>query len=163
MKSVEINLALPEDYENLLNLYNEALQRKLSLGDTTWDENPFEAHENEGMAKLGSLYTAKDSVGEILGAVLLSEKDATVWPEGGDALYINKLVRSDQARGLDLGKLLIDFCMEKAVKKGVAELRLDSEESNTKLLDYYKSLGFEDAGSRYINDGFTSHRFRKTL
>jgi GNAT superfamily N-acetyltransferase len=61
----------------------------------------------------------------------------------GDALYVSKMMVPGQHAGKDLGGEMLDWAGGRAFDAGLTWLRLDAWTTNTKLHEYYKSVGFK--------------------
>lgn len=70
----------------------------------------------------------------------------TVFHRGGTAL-INELVLGRTFRGRGIGTALIERAKEEALDRGLDELEVGTESSNTGALSFYRKCGFE---SEYV-------------
>jgi ribosomal protein S18 acetylase RimI-like enzyme len=85
---------------------------------------------------VGEILLARDSHGEPLGCVGLRP----IEPEG--CCEMKRLYVSPKARGLGLGKALIDAIIAEAVRIGHSEMRLDTLPTMTEAIALYKKAGF---------------------
>ncbi len=58
-------------------------------------------------------------------------------------IYIPELVVAEKFRSFEIGKKLMNFCMELAEKKDCYRIRLESGNMRKKSHKFYKNLGFE--------------------
>ncbi len=84
----------------------------------------------------GEILLARDSHGDLLGCVGLRP----IAPEG--CCEMKRLYVSPKARGLGLGKTLIDAIIAEAVRIGYGEMRLDTLPTMTEAIVLYKKAGF---------------------
>jgi ribosomal protein S18 acetylase RimI-like enzyme len=66
------------------------------------------------------------------------------------------------ARGRGLGRRLVDAFVERAREAGAAEVRLVTDDAGG-AVDFYRALGFEDAGTHRDGDGAVVREFRLPL
>jgi ribosomal protein S18 acetylase RimI-like enzyme len=69
----------------------------------------------------------------------------TVLHYGGSGL-IDELVVGGNYRGKGIGKMLMNFAIEKCKELGCCEVEVSTESTNTKAREFYKSYGFEETG-----------------
>jgi ribosomal protein S18 acetylase RimI-like enzyme len=91
----------------------------------------------------GALLLARGRGGEALGCVALRP----VPPDG--TCEMKRLYVSPQARGLGLGKALVDAILETASRIGYREIRLDSLPSMTAAIGLYEKAGFAPIAPYY--------------
>ncbi len=65
----------------------------------------------------------------------------SVWTSSEDCWLEDLFVR-DSARGLGLGRALVQAAMNRARERGCARIELDTEEANRPAVALYESLGF---------------------
>jgi GNAT superfamily N-acetyltransferase len=68
----------------------------------------------------------------------------SVWTSSQDCWLEDLFVR-DSARGLGLGRALVQAAMDRARERGCARIELDTEEGNRAAVSLYESLGFSNA------------------
>lgn len=68
------------------------------------------------------------------------------WDEGFEVPSLGVVVRAD-ARGLGLGKALVEFLHSEARRRGAAKVRLRVYPDNAIALALYRSLGYEFGGT----------------
>ncbi|MGZ4658156.1 MAG: GNAT family N-acetyltransferase [Blastococcus sp.] len=75
--------------------------------------------------------------------------DVAVWGERpGDAGYVHGLVVDRAHAGTGLGRHLLSWAGGRARDRGRPFLRLDCVQTNERLRDYYRALGFREVGRR---------------
>ena len=98
------------------------------------DEVQLADPEGEIIAPGGALFIAVRD-GEVLGT-------AAVVPHGVGEVELAKLTVSESARGLGLGRRLVETCLEHARRMGVRRVTLVSSTKLGAALRLYESLGF---------------------
>lgn len=81
--------------------------------------------------------------------------------EGGMA-EVKRMWVDPQARGLGLGRRLLEHTEALAREHGVGVLRLDTNEHLTEAITMYRSAGYRDI-PRYTEESFATHWFEKVL
>jgi len=80
-------------------------------------------------------------------------------------LRIYSLAVHQDFRMLGLGELLIQYVVDLAVEKGFENITLEADESNTRLIDWYRKFGFEvtHSLSGYYREGESAYRMSLKL
>lgn len=148
METFQIKLAKEEDLEAMHLLIVDRCKWFIEQQISQWKLEYYPIHYNveyfREQMKENELYVVKDK-NKIIGMVLLKNEDPTYWQDEKKAFYIHHLTTHIDYHGI--GKMLIQFAIERAKKCGKEYLRLDCFRSNVKLNKYYESLGFELCGS----------------
>jgi ribosomal protein S18 acetylase RimI-like enzyme len=110
---------------------------KVEKGDVIALSNP----QVEIIDKGGFIYFAKLNK-EIIGTVSLLKKSDTVFELG-------KMAVTENAQGLGIGKLLIEYCLTVAKEKNIEKLILYSNTKLTSALHLYKKYGFIEIELEY--------------
>jgi len=110
---------------------------KVEKGDLIALSNP----QVEIIDKGGFIYFAKLNK-EIIGTVSLLKKSDTVFELG-------KMAVTENAQGLGIGKLLIEYCLTVAKEKNIEKLILYSNTKLTSALHLYKKYGFIEIELEY--------------
>jgi ribosomal protein S18 acetylase RimI-like enzyme len=92
----------------------------------------------------GALLLARRSDGEAIGCVGLRAIDPTGCSE------MKRLYVSPQARGLGLGKALVEAVVAEAQRIGYREIRLDTLPTMDEAIGLYGKLGFETIAPYYV-------------
>lgn len=146
---MEVHKATATDTENLLVTTNEALQFKISNGDTAWGKEPFTQEEIAAAISRGTTYVVHID-GEPAGRVTLTWSDERMWGEKGlddKAGYIHSLAVRDAFRGQHVGEQIVDWCYAQIRQANRGYARLDCPADNEKLCGYYESQGFTRVGT----------------
>ncbi|MBJ7556826.1 GNAT family N-acetyltransferase/peptidase C39 family protein [Marinomonas spartinae] len=85
--------------------------------------------------------------------------------QGTHLARLYSLAVSPEARGLGVGKLLIQACEKKAVKKGKLLLRLEVSDVNHNAIGLYQKMGYREFGhyDAYYEDQTDAIRMQKRL
>ncbi|MBX9734995.1 MAG: GNAT family N-acetyltransferase [Chitinophagaceae bacterium] len=90
------------------------------------------------------LYKVVDNE-NILGIFSICLSDELIWrdKEKADAIYIHRIVLNRQFTGEKIFKHILNWAIAFAAKKQLSFVRMDTWAANKKLIDYYKSYGFQ--------------------
>lgn len=102
----------------------------------------------------GSVYVAKDTNAELIGFIIFYQID--------DFFMLENVAVRLNATGKGVGKSLINFCEEQAMKSGVTLVKLYTNERMSENLLIYPHLGYRETGRR-TEDGFDRVFFEKSL
>ena len=133
--SVNIRLAIPEDEEQCSKLL-DVLAEAISDSNNIFDLNTFnEVISNER----GSLVIAEEE-GKILGMASISFNLALRY--NGEYCQLEELVVHQEARGKNVGGLLIEETLRLAKNRGCKEFGLYLLESTKHNQSFYEKYGF---------------------
>ncbi|MEM7092746.1 MAG: GNAT family N-acetyltransferase [Actinomycetota bacterium] len=129
------------EFTPLLAAYYDGIAAQLrELGGPEFDPAPFIddfwAHIGDVLPPNGRLYTARDREGRILG-------QGSLRVAGGGVGEMKRLYVVPEARGLSLGRRLVEARIAAAREMGLRSLNADTWRNNTPMLELYGSLGFE--------------------
>ena len=99
----------------------------------------------------GSIYFIAENNGKIVGG-------AGIFPTDGlpaSTCELVKMYLEPQARGIGLGRLLIDKCLAAAAELGYRQVYLESMPELSKALSVYEKFGFEYLDAPMGNSGHT--------
>ena len=137
--SVNIRLAIPEDEEQCSKLL-DVLAEATSDPNNIFDSNTFnELISNER----GSLVIAEEE-GKILGMASVSFNLALRY--NGEYSHLEELVVDQDARGKNVGGLLIEETLRQAKNRGCKEFGLYLLESTKHNQPFYEKYGFVKIG-----------------
>lgn len=148
--NIDICLAGIDDLKALLVLENTAFS-----GDRLSRRSFRHAITSSGSA----LFVAKQGEGDLLGYALLHLR------QGTRLARLYSLAVAPQARGLGIGKLLMQACEKKALKKGKLLLRLEVSDVNQNAIALYQKMGYKEFGhyDAYYEDQTDAIRMQKRL
>lgn len=86
------------------------------------------------------LFVARDK-DLVVGVILLKKEDPRYWENDGKSLYIHHFSTQDGYKGL--GKLLLEYSIDFAIKNNFSYLKLDCVKNNERLNEYYINFGFK--------------------
>jgi ribosomal protein S18 acetylase RimI-like enzyme len=150
--------ATPDDLPQALDLLDNAAQWLISMGIEQW-QSPLPASFVAFMqaeTAAGHVYLAWTGQGDPPAAtVRIAHDDVPRWHDDGqdNALYVYSLAIRKDLHGLGVGRRVLCALAEMAAGQGKGWLRLDCWARNTRLKDYYASMGFQHAGD-VLDHGF---------
>lgn len=148
--NVDIRSATMDDLKALLTLEESAFS-----GDRL-NRRSF----RRAISSTGSpLLVAVDTEQNLLGYALLHLR------QGTRLARLYSLAVSPKARGLGIGKQLLQACEHKAIKKGKNLLRLEVSDVNKSAIALYQTMGYREFGhyDAYYEDQTDAIRMQKTL
>ena len=165
--NITLHKAMPEDVENVFRIIKERIIWMDFVGLKHWntkgylDVFPIEYYREQQIR--GTLYVARDtSMVKITGVVVLLDVDAS-WPDrlDTDAIYIHNFATDVQMTGV--GRMMLTEIEKIAKEKGKRYLRLDCDEENAFLNDYYQEKGFILQEGKSRLGSYTGNRLEKDL
>ena len=105
----------------------------------------------EVFQKEKSVYNVVELNGEIVGGGGIYPTDGLP----GDTCELVKMYLLPQARGLGLGKIMIEKCIEQAKEKGFSKIYLETMPELKQALSVYAKFGFEYLEGPMGNSGHT--------
>ena len=102
--------------------------------------------------KRGDLFVLEE--GSVLGAGIINQIQVDSYKNGAweyeaedkDVCVLHTLVISPEAGGKGYGKQFVKYYEDYAAKHGCHELRLDTNERNTRAREMYRKLGYKEVG-----------------
>lgn len=138
MQNIEIRNIIPGDDAALAAVIRRSLEEfnANKPGTVYFDETT--DHLSDLFKKEGSCYFTAIAKGEVLGG-------SGIYPTDGlqeDTCELVKLYLSASARGLGLGKKLMEHCLEAAKKMGYRKVYLETLPELTNAVPLYEKMGF---------------------
>ena len=150
---MNIRKASPADLPGVEKIYDDLHDAEESgLVTIGWIRGVYPTRATAGAAlDRGDLYVMEED-GQIYGAALINriqveEYSLAKWEHNvpDDQIYVlHTLVISPAAAGRGLGKQFVQFYEDLARKNGISELRIDTNEKNSRARAMYKKLGYEE-------------------
>lgn len=146
-----ITTATYADLPTAVRLFEEAVNFQEKNNYTGWknfDINCFRSDIENG------LLFKVISADRISGIFSICYTDALIWGdhEKGDALYMHRIIADRRIQQPRLFPRILDWACGFAREKKLQRLRMDTWAENRKLIDYYKSCGFREAGEHTTPD-----------
>jgi ribosomal protein S18 acetylase RimI-like enzyme len=78
-------------------------------------------------------------------AFSVAYRDKIIWRDldKGDSVYLHRIVINPQFKGQKLFGLIVQWALEHIRHKGLNSIRMDTWATNTTIINYYKTFGFE--------------------
>jgi ribosomal protein S18 acetylase RimI-like enzyme len=148
MVTLSMTLARKNDLVTISKILTDATKHKNKYQDRTWGDEAWSEQEVKGMMREGDTYLLRLG-SETVGTLMLLWEDDQSWDDQPPvAGYLHKLAIKDGFHGQDLGSQAIELALSKVIEKNRSFLRLDCEESNQTLCQYYENHGFHKVGSK---------------
>ena len=138
----KIKLASINQVDDIINMYTERVKWFKNKSIDQWS-NYMKNHPKEEFLyyiKNKTYYVVLDK-DIVIGGFELSNNNKYWIDSDNSAYYINKIVTKIGYR--KIGKIVFDFCKNKAIKDNKKFLRIDCVRYNKKLNDIYENYGFK--------------------
>lgn len=102
----------------------------------------------------------------VVGALRYLATDEDVWPDipSGAARFVHGLMVDRRTAVAGTGAALLAWAEARATTDGIGVMRLDCVESNHRLRDFYRGLGYVEVGRRdFDGQWFSATLFEKCL
>jgi putative acetyltransferase len=150
-QNLKIRNILPTDNSALAKVVKETMAEFGVNRPNTVYFDPTTDKLYELFQKERSVYNVAEIDGKIVGGAGIYPTDAL--PE--DTCELVKMYLKPEARGIGLGKLLIEKCIEQAKELGYKKIYLESMPELKKALTVYAKFGFEYLKGPLGNSGHT--------
>lgn len=130
-----------EDLPQIFDLFEKAIQYQQTNGYIGWKS-------------YDKAFIRKDVEQGLLFKIVCDDKvicifsvcytDELIWRERekGDALYLHRIVLNRDFRGVKIFAVVLEWAIQQVREQNLRFIRMDTWAGNTKLIDYYKSYGF---------------------
>ncbi len=140
----------------IAELLTQGVSRKQGYSDGSWGTDPFTNDEVADIFDTSRVYIATIN-GKVIGVVAITNKDE-LWEDVGKpskAWYVHRLTSDQNAKGQNVGGLLLKQLEEDALRQGVSALRLDCDYHNEGLCNYYIRQGFVEVTRKDLHNKIT--------
>ncbi|WP_417431549.1 GNAT family N-acetyltransferase [Halpernia sp.] len=147
-----IETSNPEDISEIFRLYQLATEfQKIKFRGNIWpvfdqDLIKTEIKENRQFKILID--------GKIACIWAITFNDAQIWEEKdkNDSIFIHRIATNPDFRGSNFVKIIVDWSIDYAKKHRKKFVRMDTCGQNDKLINHYKSCGFDFLGMRKLKN-----------
>ncbi len=148
----KVEKAVPRDSEQIFALRRSAEEWLAAQGTKQWIAGEVSPGEVARQVDAGEWHVLRDG-DDLAGALRLLWSDEQVWQhENRFAAYVHGLMVNRTHAGHGVGAGLLRWAADQGRNAGADELRLDCNENNSRLRDYYAGQGFHEAGRRDFDD-----------
>jgi len=157
---VEVRPVRPEEYEEAGRVTADAY-REFAEPDAAWQEYLVRLADVADRVQRTTVLVAVED-GRVLGTVTLElegrteagRQDAENQPLAPGEAHVRMLGVAPEARGLGIGRLLMEACLEAARRAGKTLLTLNTTERMRAARAMYESMGFTREEDTVFPDGF---------
>ena len=131
-----------QDLDYVFWLFQRAIELQDREGYKVWSEVDINFLEKD--IRNGHQYKILEDL-NILCVFSIQFNDAIIWRgrDKNDAVYLHRIVVNPAYRGQKQFQKVLDWTKGFAQKRNLQFIRLDTWADNAKIIDYYKSFGFE--------------------
>ncbi|MCH5209857.1 MAG: GNAT family N-acetyltransferase [Oscillospiraceae bacterium] len=156
-------LKCTEEYLSaVVELYNKVtiyLENTINYPKWTYGEYPSKESVMKAMQD-GVQYVCMDG-NKAVGAFVLNDNpqgdysagDWSIYLDEGEYLVIHTLASDSDLQGRGIGRMMVEYCIEKAKKDGYKAVRIDVVPGNALARRLYEKCGFSFAGERDLGRG----------
>jgi ribosomal protein S18 acetylase RimI-like enzyme len=147
------------DISEIFRLYKIATEYQKSIKAVViWPEFEYRLVETEIKENRQWKLLIDDQIACVWATTFSDEK---IWEErnADPAIYIHRIATNPQFRGNNFVKIIVEWAKDYAKIKSKNYVRLDTLGNNIRLIDYYKSAGFDFLGMFNLKDtsGLPAH------
>ena len=147
---VDIQHTQLDDVPIIFALYDDAIAYQKKVGNNHW--LGFEPALIATETAEGRHYKVVAD-GNIVATFCITLSDPLIWQELNDApaVYIHRIATSQQFRGNNVLKHIINWAVQFAKVNNLLYVRMDTGSGNSRLINYYVSCGFSFMGDTKVN------------
>ena len=149
---MKIRRAMLFDLNSVSAIYEEIHQAEAAGKCTTgWLRGVYPVRATaEAALQRGDLFVLEDG-SRVLGAALINQIQPEAyrgapWRYEGEVCVLHTLVISPRAQSRGAGRSFVEFYEQYALEHGWYELRIDTNERNTRARDFYARMGYREIG-----------------
>lgn len=159
-----VRAARANDLEAVLGLLSEAAKWWATLDVPSPWPYPFPPERVRPSFDRGEVYVAEiDGKPPIVGTYTLIWSDPRFWGERPpDAGYLHRIAIDRRHAGAGIGRAIIEDAYGRIRAAGRSIVRLDTQEANRRLCEYYVGLGFRPLGTVTV-DGVLCRLFERSV
>lgn len=131
-----------DDLEAVLHLFDQTMELQGKNGYIVWDHIDKARIENDIE---NSLHYKVLNANEMLCIFSVQYNDPFIWRDRdhNDAIYLHRIVVNPKFKGQRQFEKVLNWAKQLALQRNLKFIRMDTWAENNKLIDYYKSFGFE--------------------
>lgn len=144
---IQITEANTQSLDDFIELADEVGEWLWNKGVKQWEPGEHQANRETlaHMVDNGCLILAYRG-DTLVGGCILSEVIPPEWPDSPNVMAISKLAVARSVAGQNVGRQIVQGCVEAARQRGKSRIRLDCWEGNDFLKGYYQREGFTMLG-----------------
>jgi ribosomal protein S18 acetylase RimI-like enzyme len=130
------------DLSFIFELFEQSILYQEAKGYPVWKNYDKDAIIRDVHDKNQYKAVNKDGIGIVFS---VSYRDKIIWREHdqGESIYLHRIVVNPAFKGRKLFGLIVQWAIDHIKEKGLTSIRMDTWASNTAIINYYKSFGFE--------------------
>lgn len=130
------------DWNAIIWLFEKVIRRQAAGVYRVWDKIDEIKLKSDIKNRLHYKIVRND---RIIGIFSVQYSDPFIWRERdkGDAVYLHRIAADPACKGEKQFAKVLNWARRHALDKNLEFIRMDTWADNTKIIDYYKSFGFE--------------------
>ena len=156
---MKVDLALKNDIDELMNIYNFARTHMINEGNVTqWDNEEVFKEEliNYINEKLLYKVTKNDEIVGCFAYILGVDSAYNIingnWINDNKYVTIHKIMSKYQRQGI--ASFMVDYIINKMKADGLFDIKIDTHKNNISMNEFLKSKGFKYCGIISLNGDF---------
>lgn len=148
---MKIKLATPENLDAIMEMYASCVKGMLNLGIDQWDEHYPNRKIIEQDLTDDCYYIGVLDNEIVTGMRVDNIQDPTYldinWKDkSNNFMVVHRLGSKTKVWNKGIGKQMMAFAEKLAKESGCSSFRLDTYSHNTKAMDFYKKIGYQQLG-----------------
>lgn len=143
---MQIRSARPYELDVVLGLFRDAAVWLADRGLDQWQRGPRIERIRQDI-DAGAVFLVIDQDDEVVGTLTIDTRaDPDFWTDAddpGSALYLHRMIVAPDHRGERIGEAMTTWAEQFGAALGYRWLRLDAWRTNTELVSYYASRGWQ--------------------
>ena len=150
-----IRKAKKNELDDIMQVYKSCVSGMIALGIDQWDESYPNREIIEQDLEIGDYYVGLINNEIVAGIKIDSVQDPTYltidWADKtNNFMVVHRLCSKTKVWGNGIGRKMMSFAENLALKKGHFSIRLDTYINNPKAIAFYKSIGYKQLGHIHL-------------
>lgn len=148
---LRVEQAAPPDLASVRTAYDRAQATQQKLGAPTWPGFSDESILAE--IREGRLFRIMDG-SELAGVFTVAYEDDAIWGEleRGAHIYLHRIARTEHRAASPLMQTIVSWALAQCEAMARDGLRMDTWADNPAIIAYYRTMGFEQIGTRRMTN-----------
>lgn len=143
------------DLASIMRVYKSCVKGMMELGIDQWDESYPNSKVVMSDINFGNYYVGCMDDEVVSGITIDQNQDPTYltinWKDKSNRfMVIHRLCAKTTVWNIGVGKMMMGFAENMALKKGLTSIRLDTYVNNPKAISFYEGLAYKNRGHIHL-------------